>query len=587
MNKALRDIEFGEQGNTAPETGGVLELLGPGGPDHIDTASAYYATSGQILRALTRQLFAYPATHDLSDAVKAFTPAADIAETIPTTENGGISADGRVVTIKLREGVRWDTTPPREVTAEDIIRGLKRLPNPVSSAGALHYFTSTIDGYADYAAAYEAAFEGKPATAAGLADFQNSHEIAGLEALDDKTLRVTLVTPANDILNILAMGFASPAPVEYDAYLPDSPEMRANHVSNGPYRFASSPDDPEEIRLERNPAWLQDSDPIRQQNLDGIRIRIKRETPETLRGMIDRSEADLAWSFTVVSWAKPEPERIEFPRSYPGFALNPYLVFNMHSQNAGGAIGNLNVRQAIAYAVDKVAISDILSVMQGVPNKPLHSAIPPGSTGHRPFNPYPSEGDRGDREKARELLSEAGYGDGIELIAAVRDVKLHLDVMGSVARDLEACGIRLRFEKYSQADYYGSFLSTPDNARSSRWDIAEPGWTPDWFGNNGRSIVQPMFQTNNKPGTTNYGGYSNPDVDRMIAEALRESDLEKAEALWHEIDIALMKDLPIVPILAFAAMTSRYHSPRVRNAVHVPQIEFFDITNLWLDRRMS
>ena len=40
----------------------------------------------------------------------------------------------------------------------------------------------------------------------------------------------------------------------------------------------------------------------------------------------------------------------------------------------------------------------------------------------------------------------------------------------------------------------------------------------------------------------------------------------------------------LLPILAFAAMTSRYHSPRVRNAVHVPQIEFFDITNIWLDR---
>ena len=44
-----------------------------------------------------------------------------------------------------------------------------------------------------------------------------------------------------------------------------------------------------------------------------------------------------------------------------------------------------------------------------------------------------------------------------------------------------------------------------------------------------------------------------------------------------------MKDVPIVPLLAFAAMTSRYHSRRVKNAIHVPQIEFFDITNLWLD----
>jgi len=136
---------------------------------------------------------------------------------------------------------------------------------------------------------------------------------------------------------------------------------------------------------------------------------------------------------------------------------------------------------------------------------------------------------------------------------------------------------------YSQAEYYGSLLSDPQKGKAGLWDIAEPGWTPDWFGNNGRVIVQPLFQTNCSPGTTNYGGYSNLEVDRLIEQALQEHDAQRAEELWHQIDVLVMKDLPIVPLLAFAAMTSRYHSPRVRNAIHVPHIEFFDITNLWLD----
>src|SRR5690349_8195620 len=85
-----------------PRYGGTLRLLGPGGVDHLDTASAYYATSGQVLRALTRQLFAYPASDDLSDPGRAFTPVADIAAEVPTLENGGISADGRRYTIRLR-----------------------------------------------------------------------------------------------------------------------------------------------------------------------------------------------------------------------------------------------------------------------------------------------------------------------------------------------------------------------------------------------------------------------------------------------------------------------------------------------------
>src|SRR4051812_10766904 len=94
---------------TAPRYGGTLRLVGPGGVDHIDTASAYYATSAQILRALSRHLFAYPATDDLSSPEESFRPAPDLAAELPTEANGGISADRRTYTIRLRPGVLWDS----------------------------------------------------------------------------------------------------------------------------------------------------------------------------------------------------------------------------------------------------------------------------------------------------------------------------------------------------------------------------------------------------------------------------------------------------------------------------------------------
>src|SRR5258708_11581811 len=49
----------GTQGmeRTVATGGGTLRFLGPGDPDHLDAASAYHARSGQIMRALTRQLF--------------------------------------------------------------------------------------------------------------------------------------------------------------------------------------------------------------------------------------------------------------------------------------------------------------------------------------------------------------------------------------------------------------------------------------------------------------------------------------------------------------------------------------------------
>jgi peptide/nickel transport system substrate-binding protein len=554
-----RGPTLGRQVNTIraegdfPRLGGTLRLLGPGGADHLDTASAYYATSGQILRALARQLFAYPAAADLSDARAVFTPAPDVAAEVPTLANGGLSPDRRVYTIRLRPGVRWDTSPPRDVTALDFVRGLKRLANPVAGAGARHYFTSTIAGMRAYCDAYDRAFAGRQPDPAELAAFQRDHDVPGLRAPDDRTLVLSLDRPANDFLNILAMGFASAVPVEYDAYLPDSHELRRSFVSNGPYRVARyAPDD---LLLERNPAWRQDADPIRGQSVDAIHVRTVKKAPDAVRALIDAGEIDLAWSVTVVSWAKPSPERESVPRSYPGYALNPYLVFNLRSPNQRAAVQDLRVRQAVAYAVDRVAIGQIFAALDGVAIQPLHSAIPPGNIGHRAFNPYPTPGDRGDADRARDLLAQAGFPDGLTLVAAVRDAGLHLDVMRSVARDLDRCGVRLRLDTYSQAEYYGSLLSDPDRGRAGAWDIAEPGWTPDWFGNNGRTIVQPLFQSNDAPGTTNYGGYANPAVDALIPRALEAPDPDSADRLWHDVDALVMRDLPIVPLLSFACQS--------------------------------
>src|SRR5436190_250767 len=71
-----------------PTNGGTLKLLGSGDVDHLDPASAYYTVSYTLERAFTRQLVSYPASSDLTTAT---TVAPDLATSLPTTSNGGIS----------------------------------------------------------------------------------------------------------------------------------------------------------------------------------------------------------------------------------------------------------------------------------------------------------------------------------------------------------------------------------------------------------------------------------------------------------------------------------------------------------------
>ena len=561
-----------------PWLGGILRLYGPGSMDHVDPASSYYALSGQVIRLFARQLFTYPADPDLRNP-RAITPTPDVATRSPTRANGDVSSDGTTYTIRLRPGVLWNTDPPRLVTAADFVRGFKRMCCPVTRAGAITYYTSSIYGMSEFCDRYQAAVE-PDAGADDLAAFQNAHEIEGISAPVDRTLVFRLTRPASDFLNILSMAFASAAPVEYDAYVPDSREFRAGTVSNGPYQldyYAHG----RGLRMSRNPAWRQDSDPVRHQYLDGIHVVMEKATPERVRARIAAGEADL-------SWASPVTEPYDVPPTDAGndlgFALNPYLVFNCRSPNCDGATGKLAVRRAIAYAIDKMAIADIFHALEaGTVMRPAQSAIPPGNDGCSGYNPYATPGDRGDPARASALLREAGYENGLTLIALHRDVDANPKVARSYAADLAKCGITTELVPVGHAQYY-EFLQDPANAISGAWDISAPSWTPDWFGNNGRAFLQPMFQTNESRGTSNYGLYSNPTVDRLIEEALSTPDREDTRAIWQQVDRQVMQDAAIVPLLVHAPTIPHLSGSRVRNAIPMPTIDrWFDLSNLWLD----
>ncbi|MEV6030334.1 ABC transporter substrate-binding protein [Nonomuraea sp. NPDC052116] len=563
-----------------PVSGGTLRLVGGGDVDHLDPTSSYYTVTNGILRTYTRGLFALNGVAKGSDTTKGFALVPDVASELPTTGNGGLSADGLTYTIKLRDGVQWDTQPPRDVTAGDFVRGFKRICNPVAGSGAPGYYTSTIKGMKAYCDAYAKAFTKAKPTAAALADFQNSHEIAGVQAKDDKTLVFTLTQPASDFLNILSLNFSVAAPKEYDQYVPDDATFRQHTISDGPYRITQYVAT-KSIRLERNPAWKQDSDPIRHQYVNAIEVKMGVNEPDAVQQQLEAGSADLSWDLPVPTAQIPRLKSSGDPNFtiFPGAVSNPYIVFNLQSKNAGGAMGKLKVRQAIEYAVSKVAIAKVYGGADVA--TPLHTAIPPGNIGYQEYNPYPSPGDAGDPAKCKQLLTEAGYPNGLTLIGAFRNAGNHPANFQSYSADLQKCGITVKGLPVRQGDYYGAFLQNTSIAKASKWDISAPGWVPDWYGNNGRAVVQPLFETNCNPGTSNYGCYSNPKVDSLIKQALAEQDQTKSAALWHQVDTTVMGDAVIVPLNN--QNTPIYKSKRVQNALYLPAFQLYDFTNLWLD----
>ncbi len=562
------DDDSGSGDEGTPAAGGTLKLVGAGDVDHLDTAAGYYSPTYLLFRGITRQLVTYPNEEDFEVAT---TPVADLVEDVPEPTNDGVT-----YTFTIRDGTQWDAPDgPRQITAADAARGFKRLCNPVAPTGAPDYFQGVIAGMTEFCTGFSAvAPEVGP-----IRDYVEGNEISGITAVDDRTLEITLERPASDVLNILALPFSSPAPVEALDYLPDSPEFRANFVSSGPYKIENYTAN-QQITLIRNPAWNADSDDIREAYVDRIEIQLGSDAGPIQR-QLEAGTADMTWDTQVPTADIPRlqdanDEKLSFNRDG---SANPYLVMNLQSPNNDGALGTLEVRQAINYAVDKQAIVQTLGGPQV--QEPIGQILTPTITGHVEFNPFETENAAGDPDRARELLAQAGYPDGLTLKMPYRNAGNAPALAQTVQQSLGEAGITLELIATTGPNFYTEFLQNPDAGARGDWDIALPGWGPDWQGNAARSFFVPLLDGRNcGPGSTNYGCYNNAEVNDLTDQALSAESPEQAGEIWHQADQLVMADAPWAPLVT--GSTVNYRSERVRGWHYMPAFQNGDITNVWL-----
>jgi peptide/nickel transport system substrate-binding protein len=570
---------FTNGSGSAPTTPtGTFIYAGMGDVDHLDTASAYYTATYIIERAFARQLYSYPAYDTAANDLNAALTAAE--QTVPDVATAApmISNSNKTYTITLRQGVMWNTSPPRAVTSQDFLLGFKRLCNPASPIGAPQYYTATIQGFNDYCNAFSAL---TATDAASFKSFMDSHNISGILTPDASTIVFNLVQPAADFVNLLALPFASAAPVEYEQYVPDSSDLHSHLLSDGPYTVASYMAN-KEIDLDTNPSWTQSSDTVRHQYVAHVQIK-EGLTATAVQQGIETGAYDTEFDVTVPT---ARLSSLMGPPWNPLFAVfptpdtNPYLVFNIKSPNNNGALQNVMVRQALEYAIDKVAMGKIY----GGPalNTPLDQVIPPGQTGYQQFDPYPTPNHQGDPQKCKTLLAAAGYASGLTLKDVYRTSGNHPAVFQEVQKDLAACGVTVNgVVATTGGDYYGHYMDSQSGHTSGLFDISEPGWIPDWYGNNGRSILEPLFDGRTLgPNSVDYSYYNSDAVNALIDKAFAATSQSDAANFWHQADVQIMMDAPFVPFQTQSTAVMR--SMRTHNAQFMPLSTLLDPTQVWL-----
>ena len=170
--------------------------------------------------------------------------------------------------------------------------------------------------------------------------------------------------------------------------------------------------------------------------------------------------------------------------------------------------------------------------------------------GYEEFDPYATPDSAGDPEKAKQMLADAGFPNGLDLTFLYRKKGKAPDIATTLQADLAKADIRLDLKPVPPADFYTKFLSEPVAPPSrGEWDMAAPGWIPDWYGNAARSFFVPLLDGRlYGRGHDQLRPLQQHQVNALIDQALAAPDEATAKDLWHQADELTMADAPWVPI---------------------------------------
>jgi peptide/nickel transport system substrate-binding protein len=368
-------------------------------------------------------------------------------------------------------------------------------------------------------------------------------------------------------------------PGEYAASYAVGANYDGHVVGSGPYKVATYVPG-RLIVLTRNPNWDPATDPLRKAWVDRIRVQQRVSFP-AIRRAIDREEADLSLNSHVpaaqLAALRADPERSRRLSVNTTHCL-AFLVLGTH--RAAGAIADVRVRQAVNYAIDKVAYRDAVAGWYAPTGELASTILAPGSLGYHPYDLYPTPGGRGDPAKAKALLAEAGYPNGLTLNFVTFGSGRYAATRKPIEASLKRAGIRLKVKTYPGDDIWEKSLSVP--AKRLERQLGQAGWCPDYLGDNARQSIPLQYDGRLDPAASaNFSEYNNPTVNRLIDEALAEPDQARRAALWAGIDQQIMRDAPLVPLLR--ETFSFQWASRVHGWVYDPWTTTTDLTALWLD----
>ncbi|WP_186418126.1 peptide ABC transporter substrate-binding protein [Bosea sp. CS1GBMeth4] len=467
-----------------------------------------------------------------------------LAAEVPTKANGGLSADGKEVIWKLKQGVKWHDGKP--FTADDVVFTWEYAADPATAA-------YTTGAYANIK----------------------------VEKIDDHTVKVIFKEPtpfwADPFVGVAGQILPKHHFGEYKGAKSREAPANLKPVGTGPYKFVDFK--PGDILIgERNPDYHVKNQP----HFDTIEVKGGGDAVSAARAVLQTGEFDYAWNLQVEDEVLKRMETggrgkisavasgdIEF------IILNttdPWTEVDGERSSVKTkhpTLSDPKVRQAINLLIDRDSIQKFIYGRGGTAtasfvNEPKQFK---SQKLKYEFN----------IEKANKILDEAGYKRGADGIREKDGKKLKYVYQTSInaprqktqAIIKQACqkaGIDLELKSVTASVFFSSDVANPDTYTKLYVDMemyttTQPQPDPERFLNQFTSWE--IANKENKWLGRNVSRYSDPEADKAYKEAQKELDPVKRAALLIKVNEIFCEANVILPLLSrtrvAASATSLMH----------------------------
>jgi peptide/nickel transport system substrate-binding protein len=464
--------------------------------------------------------------------------ARGLAAEIPTKENGGVSADNRTVTWKLRTGVKW--SDGSDFTADDVVFTWRYMADAATAATT----------------------------------FATTRNVEKVEARDRTTAVVTFKTPQANPYQI----FAGPLGMiiqqkQFEGFIgaraKDAPG-NTNPIGTGAYKVREFKSN-DVVTYEINTQYRESQKPY----FKTVQLKTVADPLTSARAVLQTGDADYAWNLQLAaSVLKPLIDASQRGEVITADSSSvERLLINRSDPRAPGdnraepttrhpILSDLNVRKALAMASNRGQIAEQIygAGLTGVTTcniitQPTDLASP---------NTRNMDVCRFDMAAANQLMDQAGWtkgADGVRAKGGVRCELVYATTVNAVRqatqaiikRDWETLGCRVELKSVDAGVFFSSDVANPDTAAkfftdvemfTNSYDKPDPeaylsGWTTEEI----KTRAQQWRGAN-------YERWSDRTYDDLYAQLQREVDPAKRKDIIIKMNDRLIEDVVIIPLIA-------------------------------------